>query len=66
MLSTSNKLYRSLFFGSSVGLMTVMVSQTATAITTQNITYTVDNQAYEGYYAQADLPNAPFILFIHE
>ena len=58
--------YRALLSGASVGLMALMVSQTAAAITTKNVTYTVDNQAYEGYYAKADKPNAPFILLIHD
>ena len=70
MLSTSTNsltnIYRSLFLGTSIGLMTLMVSQTAAAITTKNVTYTVDNQAYEGYYAKADKANAPFILLIHD
>ena len=58
--------YRALLSVASVGLMALMVSQTAAAITTKNVTYTVDNQAYEGYYAKADKPNAPFILLIHD
>ena len=70
MLPTSNfsskKPYRSLLVGASMGLMALTVSQTAAAITTKNVTYTVDNQAYEGYYAKADKPNAPFILLIHD
>ena len=58
--------YRSLVMGASMGIMALMVSQTAAAITTKNVTYTVDDQAYEGYYAKADKPNAPFILLIHD
>lgn len=61
-----NNFYRSLFVGTSLGLMVLTLSQTAAAITTKNITYTVDNQPYEGYYAKADKPNAPFILLIHD
>lgn len=70
MLSTANflskKPYRSLVVGVSMGIMALTFSQTAAAITTKNVTYTVDNQAYEGYYAKADKPNAPFILLIHD
>ena len=62
----SKTTYRALLSGASVGLMALMVSQTAAAITTKNVTYTVDDQAYEGYYAKADKPNAPFILLIHD
>lgn len=58
--------YRSLLVGASISLMALTVSQTAAAITTKNLTYTVDNQVYEGYYAKADKPNAPFILLIHD
>ncbi len=57
---------RSLILSTSLGLMALVVSQTAAAITTKNITYTVDNQPYQGYYAKADKPNAPFILLIHD
>lgn len=63
---TSNRAYRSLIIGASMGLTALTFSQTAAAITTKNVTYTVDNQAYEGYYAKADKPNAPFILLIHD
>ena len=63
---SSKRLYRSLAFGSSLCLMALTFSQTAAAITTKNITYTVDDQAYEGYYAKADKANAPFILLIHD
>ncbi|MGA4439818.1 dienelactone hydrolase family protein [Psychrobacter pocilloporae] len=70
MLPTSNfsskKPYRSLLAGASMGLLALTISQTAAAITTKNVTYTVDNQAYEGYYAKANKPNAPFILLIHD
>ncbi len=70
MLSTSTdstvNFFPSFIIATSLGLLTFMVSQTAAAITTKNITYTVDNQTYEGYYAQADKPNAPFILLIHD
>ncbi|PNK60906.1 dienelactone hydrolase family protein [Psychrobacter sp. FDAARGOS_221] len=58
--------YKSLLVGASIGLLTLGASQAASAITTKNITYNVDNQAYEGYYAKADKPNAPFILMIHD
>lgn len=57
---------RSLLVGTSMGLIALAISQTAAAITTKNITYTVDNQSYQGYYAKADKPNAPFILLIHD
>ncbi|GAB2634401.1 dienelactone hydrolase family protein [Psychrobacter pocilloporae] len=70
MLPTSNfsskKPYCSLLAGASMGLLALTISQTAAAITTKNVTYTVDNQAYEGYYAKADKPYAPFILLIHD
>ena len=70
MLPAQNSLtkstYRSLMIGASMGLTALTISQTAAAITTKNVTYTVDNQAYEGYYAKADKPNAPFILLIHD
>ena len=62
----SKRAYRSLVVGASMGIMALTFSQTAAAITTKNVTYTVDNQAYEGYYAKADKPNAPFILLIHD
>lgn len=58
--------FRSLLLGTSLGLIALVASQTAAAITTKNITYTVDNQPYQGYYAKADKPNAPFILLIHD
>jgi dienelactone hydrolase len=58
--------FRSLFVGASLALMALTISQTAAAITTKNVSYTVDNQAYQGYYAKADKPNAPFILLIHD
>ena len=58
--------YRTLVLASSLAILTLTASQTASAITSKNITYTVDNQAYEGYYARADVPNAPFILLIHD
>ncbi len=66
---TTNSLkstYRTLVLASSLAILTLTASQTASAITSKNITYTVDNQAYEGYYAKADVPNAPFILLIHD
>ena len=70
MFSTSGSLtsrtYRTLFTGISISLAALTVSQTASAITTKDVTYTVDDQAYEGYYAKADKPNAPFILLIHD
>ena len=55
-----------LLYSASLGLTALLLSQTAAAITTKNITYTVDNQPYEGYYAKADKANAPFILLIHD
>lgn len=58
--------YHTLVLASSLAILTLTASQTASAITSKNITYTVDNQAYEGYYARADVPNAPFILLIHD
>ena len=58
--------YRTLVLASSLAILTLTASQTASAITSKNITYTVDNQAYEGYYARADVSNAPFILLIHD
>ena len=60
------KAYRSLLLATSIGITSLMVSQTAAAITTKDISYTVDNQPYQGYYAKADKPNAPFILLIHD
>lgn len=65
-IDSPTRIYRSVFVGASLGLMTLMVSQTAAAISSKNITYSVDNQSYEGYYAKADKPNAPFILLIHD
>ena len=66
MLSTSNtpskKPYHSLLMGASIGLMVLTFSQTAAAITTKNIIYTVDDQAYEGYYAKADKAHVTFYL----
>ena len=64
--SQTKKPYHSLLVGVSMGLMALTFSQTAAAITTKNVTYTVDDEAYEGYYAKADEPNAPFILLIHD
>ncbi len=58
--------YRSLLLGSSLAVMALTVSQMAQAISTKDITYSVDDQTYQGYYAQADKPNAPFILLIHD
>ena len=58
--------YRSLLLGCCLAAMGLMVSQTASAITTKDISYTVDNMPYQGYYAKADKPNAPFILLIHD
>ena len=49
---TTNSLkstYRTLVLASSLGIVTLTASQTASAITSKNITYTVDNQGYEGY-----------------
>ena len=64
--SSSTSFYRSLAFAISMGLMALAVSQTAAAITTKDITYIVDDQLYQGYYAKADKANAPFILLIHD
>lgn len=58
--------FRSLMLGASLGLMGFMASQTAAAITTKNISYAVDDQVYESYYAEADKADAPFILLIHD
>ncbi|HAM61751.1 MAG TPA: dienelactone hydrolase, partial [Psychrobacter sp.] len=57
---------KTMFVGLSVSAVTLAFSQTAAAITTKDISYTVDNQPYQGYYAKADKPNAPFILLIHD
>ena len=62
----SKSLYVSLMLTISLVLMALTFSQTAAAISTKNVTYTVDNQPYEGYYAKADKANAPFILLIHD
>ncbi len=70
MLSISSRAliysYRSLLLGTSLGITTLMISQTASAITTKDILYKLDNQSYQGYYAKADKANAPFILLIHD
>jgi len=58
--------FQTMLVGLSVSALTLVFSQSAAAITTQDISYTVDNQPYQGYYAQADTPNAPFILLIHD
>lgn len=50
----------------SIALAALGLSQTASAITTKDISYSVDNQSYQGYYAKADRANAPFILLIHD
>lgn len=62
----SKSLYGSLMLRTSLVLMALTFSQAAAAISTKNVTYTVDNQPYEGYYAKADKANAPFILLIHD
>ncbi len=62
----SKRYSEQLLYSVSLGLMALLLSQTAAAITTKNVTYTVDNQIYEGYYAKADKANAPFILLIHD
>ncbi len=62
----SKPFYHSLVAGASLGLMMLTFSQTAAAITSTDITYKVDDQPYQGYYAKADKPNAPFILLIHD
>lgn len=65
-LHTLKNFSRTLILSSSLGIVALAASQTALAITTKNLTYNVDNQTYEGYYAKADKPNAPFILLIHD
>lgn len=62
----SKSLYGSLMITTSLVLMALTFSQTAAAITTKDITYMVDDQPYQGYYAKADKANAPFILLIHD
>lgn len=67
MLSNSSaRSYHSLPFVTPLGIAALIISQSATAITTKNISYTVDNIPYQGYYAKADKPDAPFILLIHD
>ena len=56
----------SLLACAAVSMTALLASQSASAIISKNITYTVDNQSYEGYYAKADKANAPFILLIHD
>lgn len=56
----------SLFFGTAIGIVALLISHSAAAITTKTITYQVDDSPYQGYYAQADKPDAPFILLIHD
>lgn len=63
--SSPKRLY-SLMLATLMGLMALSISQTAAAIITKDITYTVDEQPYQGYYAKADKANAPFILLIHD
>lgn len=65
-IKSSKRHGENLLYSASVGLTALLLSQTAAAISTKNVTYTVDNQPYEGYYAKADKPNAPFILLIHD
>ena len=65
-IKSSKRHGENLLYSASLGLTALLLSQTAAAITTKNVTYTVDNQPYEGYYAKADKPNAPFILLIHD
>lgn len=60
------KKYRSLVVVSTIAMASLMTSQAALAITTKDVTYTVDNETYQGYYAKADTTNAPFILLIHD
>ena len=62
----SKRLYHSLITSTVLSIATLTFSQTAAAITSTDITYKVDNQPYQGYYAKADKPNAPFILLIHD
>ncbi|MDN3398464.1 dienelactone hydrolase family protein [Psychrobacter sp. APC 3426] len=64
--NSSPKRICSLMLATSMGLIALSVSQTAAAIITKDITYTVDEQPYQGYYAKADKANAPFILLIHD
>ena len=63
---TSTTTRRTLPIAAALGTMALIVSQSAAAITTENVVYMVDDQPYEGYYAKADKPNAPFILLIHD
>lgn len=65
-LSVSKKPCYKLMLSSSLAMMVLVISQSASAITSKTITYTVDNQTYESYYAKADKANAPFILLIHD
>ncbi|WP_435980100.1 dienelactone hydrolase family protein [Psychrobacter sp. DM4] len=58
--------YRSLVGSAALSVLALTMSQSAFAITTKDIAYTVDNQDYQGYYAKADQANAPFILLIHD
>lgn len=63
---SSKRYSKKLLCSASLGVTALLLSQTAAAITTKNITYMVDNLPYEGYYAKADKANAPFILLIHD
>lgn len=64
--SNTLKKHSSLLLTASFALTGLGLSQIAAAITTKDVTYTVDNETYQGYYAKADRPNAPFILLIHD
>lgn len=66
MSNLLNNPFKTLLINVAVGLMVLSSSQIAAAITTKNVTYSVENKTYEGYYAKADTPNAPFILLIHD
>ncbi len=57
---------RSMKASTALGIFVLGISQGALAATATDITYTVDNQDYQGYYAKADQANAPFILLIHD
>ena len=58
--------FRSLIVSATISFVGLLASQSALAITTKNITYSVDNQPYKAYYAKADKAGAPFILLIHD
>lgn len=47
-IKSSKQYGENLLYSASLGFAAFILSQTASAITTKNVTYTVDNQAYEG------------------